>query len=417
MGRNAWLRIQFVSENLANLKGRLSFHLNVINTFVSSLSLSALGRMEPALGRIELLLRESVREERKGNKEPTLLSAYENNDKASWEKIEMDLAVEGVSKQEFEKNKERIRELLEWVVDHGADLAALEEVGIGDSVSQTGPGEGHEQTQQSGEMTPSGKHKKPTANQLEIIETWRKEARPRRGVRGTLAKQTQENGLWKATGRLFLGSRPGERKYTYRAKAIESYEAQRPNELSYMKDETVEVAPTSGGWWPARGRDGKRGVISSDSFVLDSEIIYEQDTPTPTLFSRFRSNLVNEDDARLFPVFYYGTTFAKAWARETYVASPWCTNDLSFQKHELLELSTLGGLWWMGRNRNGETGIVPADHLAILWTGCGPNLSLLGKDEKGILVEEKVSIEALRKNENGVFDKYFSPEAIMKNWG
>jgi hypothetical protein len=424
MGRNAWLRIQFVSENLANLKGRLSFHLNVINTFVSSLSLSALGRMEPALGRIELLLRESVREERKGNKEPTVLSAYENNDKVSWEKIEMGLAVEGVSKQEFEKNKERIRELLEWVVDHGADLAALEEVGIGDSVSQTGPGEGNEQTQQSGEMAPSGKHKTPTANQLEIIETWSKKARPRRGARGMLAtvadpkkKQTQESGLWKVTGRLFSGSKPGERKYTYRAKAIESYEAQRPNELSYTKDETLEVAPSSGGWWPARDGDGKRGIISSDSFVLNSEIVWEN-TPTPTLFSRLWSNLNNEDDADLLPVFYYGETCARAWAREMYVASLWCTNDLSFQKHELLELSAYGGLWWMACNKNGEIGVVPADHLAILWSKWGhSNLSLRGKDQKGNLVREEVSIEALRKNENGVFDKYLSPEAIMKNWG
>jgi hypothetical protein len=108
MGRNAWVRIQFVNENLSSLRGRLSFHLNIINSFVSSLSLSALGRMELALGRIELLLRESIREERSGNKEPTLLSAYENNDAVSREKIEMDLSLDGVSKMEFETNKDKV---------------------------------------------------------------------------------------------------------------------------------------------------------------------------------------------------------------------------------------------------------------------------------------------------------------------
>ncbi|KAH9205847.1 hypothetical protein DL95DRAFT_267280, partial [Leptodontidium sp. 2 PMI_412] len=91
--------------------------LSSIHTVLSGLatqaqdptSLSALGRMEPALGRIEVMLRESVKEERRGEKEPTVLSAYENNDTISWEKIERDLALEGVSKQEFEKNKDRIK--------------------------------------------------------------------------------------------------------------------------------------------------------------------------------------------------------------------------------------------------------------------------------------------------------------------
>jgi hypothetical protein len=418
MGKNAWMRMQFGRENLLGLKGRLGFHLNVINAFVGSLSLSALGRMEPALGRIEVLLRDSVKEERKGNKVPTVLSAYENNDEVSWERVEMDLALEGVSKQEFEKNKERIKELMAWVVEHGADLSALEEVGVGDSVSQTGSGETSVQKEQAPELTPNGKHEKPNANQLEVIEVWSKKARPRRGARGLIAteKQTEESGLWKMTGRLFSAAKAGGRKYTYNARAIEDYKSQRPNELSYKKDETIEVAPSSGGWWPARNQDGKRGIISSDSFVLDSEILRE-DIPTKPLLSRFRNKLDTEDE-NLYPVFYYGETQAKAWARETYVPYPDCTNDLPFQKHEFLELSTTDGLWMMGRNKEGEVGIVPYDHLAILWYKDVPShVKISAKDDQGKWSYKKISVNALRNNEDGVFDKFLSREAIMKRWG
>jgi hypothetical protein len=416
MGRNAWLRIQFVSENLAQLRGRLSFHLNVINAFVGSLSLSALGRMEPALGRIEVMLRESVKEEKRGDKEPTVLSAYENNDAISWEKVERDLALEGVSKQEFEKNKDRIKELLNWVVEHGADLAALEEVGVGDSVSQTGDDPKDEQVVQH-EVVPQGReHKVPTATQLKIIETWTKAAMPRRGARGMLTKEASKLTRGTGIGRLLSTSKAGDRKYTYNARAIESYKAQRPNELSYAKDERLEVAPGSGEWWPARNADFKKGIISSDAFVLESEIIWEQ-TLTQSSFTRLWSRLDTGLDDNFYPLFYYGKTVAKAWARESYSAPLWCSNDLSFKKHEFLELAFCGGLWWMARNEDGEIGVVPADHLVILWSKKGlSNLELNGR-EGSQFIWETVSIDALRRNENGVFDKFLSTEAILRNWG
>lgn len=50
------------------------------------------------------MLHDAAREERAGRKEPTLRSAHENNDAGSCEKIEMNLALEAVLKQGFEKN-------------------------------------------------------------------------------------------------------------------------------------------------------------------------------------------------------------------------------------------------------------------------------------------------------------------------
>jgi len=135
MGRNAWRRARLGMENLTALRSKFGFHLAVINTFVSSLSLSALGRMEPVLGRIECLLRESVREERAGHKTPTVLTAHETGDEVSWKQIEMDLLLEGIPREDYERNRDRIRELLKWIVTDENELANLRGVEPDDSIS------------------------------------------------------------------------------------------------------------------------------------------------------------------------------------------------------------------------------------------------------------------------------------------
>ena len=87
------------------------------------------------LGRIEVLLREAVQEERAGQKAPTLLTAYSSKDIVSWKQVEMDLLIEGITKEDFERHSNKIRELLDWIVSTEADLAGLEEVTPNDSVS------------------------------------------------------------------------------------------------------------------------------------------------------------------------------------------------------------------------------------------------------------------------------------------
>jgi hypothetical protein len=138
MGRNAWLRVQLGLKNLSDLRGKLSLHLNAINGFIGSLTLSSLGRMEPALGRIESLLLEFCKEERLGHKAPTVLSAHEAGDGPAWKQMKLDLLLGGISKEDLERNEDRIKELLDWVVNNERDLVALQDVEVGDSISQQG---------------------------------------------------------------------------------------------------------------------------------------------------------------------------------------------------------------------------------------------------------------------------------------
>ena len=120
--RRIWNQLRLASEDLGTVRGKLTFHVNAINAFTSSLS-------RGTLAQIETVLLELVGEVRQGRRRPSLISLHETNNDSVWRELESELAGDGISTADVVKHKDAIKVFVQGLLsDANADTTSLIEL-------------------------------------------------------------------------------------------------------------------------------------------------------------------------------------------------------------------------------------------------------------------------------------------------
>jgi hypothetical protein len=107
MERRTWDRMRFGLKDLNTIRQKLAYHTAQIKLFLSTLTMSSLGR-------IESLLEDFIQEIRGGRRAPTLLSIDQGGDEAvvGWKQLESDLSDGGILYEDIERHRDDIEDYL-----------------------------------------------------------------------------------------------------------------------------------------------------------------------------------------------------------------------------------------------------------------------------------------------------------------
>jgi hypothetical protein len=114
LAQRIWARLWFGNKQLGDIRSKLTVHTNSINVFLNSLEVRALGSIERRLD-------EMAAEARAGRRERSVVLSVcsENASEDDWELLKKDLVGEGISDQDVERYKDKIKVLLKFLVDNG----------------------------------------------------------------------------------------------------------------------------------------------------------------------------------------------------------------------------------------------------------------------------------------------------------
>ncbi|KAJ7260879.1 hypothetical protein B0H12DRAFT_362209 [Mycena haematopus] len=141
-----------------------------------------------------------------------------------------------------------------------------------------------------------------------------------------------------------------------KARALYAYTASKnyPNDLSFDKDDILDIVDRQEDWWQARKADGSVGTAPSNFLQ-----ILPLDVPhAPPALITPTSDTPNDEKGEIYQ--------CKAKALYSYTASEDEPDDLSFSKDEILDIVDRQDEWWKAKKADGSVGNVPSNFLLIV---------------------------------------------------
>ncbi|KAL2072820.1 hypothetical protein VTL71DRAFT_12163 [Oculimacula yallundae] len=134
MGRNAWMRARLGERDLQSLRSKLSLHIGLLETFVSSLTLASVGRMEPMMVEVLRIVQGMARGHGAGAN--SLVQASDER-VDGWDTLEREFQSGGVPIDFVQSHANDIMTLVNEVIDEEM-LGDAAEIQPCDSASQVG---------------------------------------------------------------------------------------------------------------------------------------------------------------------------------------------------------------------------------------------------------------------------------------
>lgn len=117
-----WDRLRLGNKNLGELRGKLTLHTSSLSTYLNTLGVSGIGRVEKRLDELPEM-RKAIdglaAEIRAGRREDSVMTTYTNDEKDVWRQFRRELIGEGFSSRSIHKFKSPLKEYLRRLDDQG----------------------------------------------------------------------------------------------------------------------------------------------------------------------------------------------------------------------------------------------------------------------------------------------------------
>jgi hypothetical protein len=123
--KSNWDRLRLANKDLADLRSKLTLHISALTTYLETLGVSALGRIESSVGESPEMRKAIDRiasEMRAGKREGSVISvmtAYEDDDQRVWRELRRELIGDGFSSGSIQRCKPRLKQYIRSLHERG----------------------------------------------------------------------------------------------------------------------------------------------------------------------------------------------------------------------------------------------------------------------------------------------------------